>query len=58
MRRTLPFTESSLRRAIMAARKTGLRVTGIRPDGTLLLEEGKNPQPEEKDIEREREIVL
>jgi hypothetical protein len=39
MTRALPFTESSLRRAIMAARKAGLRVTGIRPDGTLVLHE-------------------
>jgi hypothetical protein len=35
----IPFTETGLKRAIRAARKTGLRVTGIRPDGTLLVEE-------------------
>jgi prophage tail gpP-like protein len=33
----LPFTERSLRRAISAARKSGLYVTGIRPDGTLIV---------------------
>ena len=40
MTRPLPFTEYSLRRAITAARKAGLRVTGIRPDGTLIVHEG------------------
>jgi hypothetical protein len=29
----LPFTQSQVRRAIAAARKAGLRVVGIRPDG-------------------------
>ncbi len=38
MSKALPFTERSLRRAIRAALKAGLRVTGIRPDGTLLVE--------------------
>ena len=37
MTRALPFTEASLRRAISAARKAGLRVTGIRPDGTIIV---------------------
>ncbi len=40
MTRALPFTEASLRRAISAARKAGLRVMGIRPDGTLLVSDG------------------
>jgi hypothetical protein len=57
MTRALPFTQASLRRAIEAARKSGLRVTGIRPDGTLILEEGNNPQVE-KSLEQEREVVL
>jgi len=56
--RKVSFTQASLRRAIEAARKAGLRVTGIRPDGTLVLEDGSNPQSEEKAVEREREIVL
>jgi hypothetical protein len=30
-------TEAQIRRAIAAARKTGLRVTGIQPDGTILV---------------------
>jgi hypothetical protein len=34
MTRPLPFTKTRLRRAIEAAREAGLRVTGIRPDGT------------------------
>ena len=58
MTRKVSFTQASLRRAIEAARKAGLRVTGIRPDGTLVLEDGSNPQSEEKAVEREREIVL
>ena len=40
----LPFTQASLRRAIAAARKEGLRVAGIRPDGTLItVNAGENP---------------
>jgi hypothetical protein len=39
MTRRLPFTEYSLRRAIAAAQKAGLRITGIRPDGTLIVRE-------------------
>jgi hypothetical protein len=37
--RSLPFTQASLRRAIEAVRKAGLSVTGIRPDGTLIVHE-------------------
>jgi hypothetical protein len=32
----LPFTQASVRRAIRAAQSAGLRVVGIRPDGTVL----------------------
>jgi len=39
MTRALPFTEHSLRRAIAAARKSGLKITSIRPDGTLVVHE-------------------
>jgi hypothetical protein len=39
MSRAIPFTKAQIRRAIDAAREAGLRVTGIAPDGTLLLEE-------------------
>ena len=46
MTRALPFTEASLRRAIAAARKSGLRVTGIRSDGTLTVIDGDNLQDE------------
>jgi hypothetical protein len=46
MTRPLPFTEASVRRAILAARKAGLRVTGIRPDGTVMVSDGdKAPDP-------------
>jgi hypothetical protein len=37
MTRALPYTEQSLRRAISAARKEGLHVIGIRPDGTVIV---------------------
>ena len=40
----LPFTQASLRRAIAAARKEGLRIAEIRPDGTLItISAGENP---------------
>jgi hypothetical protein len=40
----LPFTQASLRRAIAAARKEGLRIAGIRSDGTLITAmAGENP---------------
>jgi hypothetical protein len=56
MTRAIPFTKARLRRAIEAAREAGLRVTGIRPDGTLIVDE--NPQPSEKAVEQERQVVL
>lgn len=40
MTRPLPFTQASIQRAIAAARKAGMRVTGIRMDGTVVLEDG------------------
>jgi hypothetical protein len=40
MTRALPFTQASVRRAVRAARQAGLRVTGIRPDGTLIVQDG------------------
>jgi hypothetical protein len=39
MSRAIPFTKAQIRRAIDAAREAGLRVTGIAPDGTLILED-------------------
>ncbi len=42
MTRAVPFTQASMRRAIAAARKEGLRVTGIRPDGTLVVSDADN----------------
>jgi hypothetical protein len=57
--RKIPFTQASLRRAIEAARKVGSRVTGIRPDGTLVVDDHSNPQSDAKsDVERDQEIVL
>ena len=36
----LAFTEASLRRAVQGARKAGLRVIAIRPDGTVIVDQG------------------
>lgn len=59
MTRPIPFTQASLRRAIKAAREAGLRVTGIRQDGTLIIGETQdNPQDSLEALEREPEIVL
>jgi len=61
MTRAIPFTQATLRRAIAAARKAGLRVVGIRPDGTVIVEDpaDMNDSPGPNDaLERERKIVL
>lgn len=61
MTRSVPFTQASLRRAIEAARKSGYRVTGIRPDGTLIVVEQQhqndNPLATES-LEKDDEVVL
>lgn len=44
MTKPLPFTKASLKRAIHAAQEAGLRVTGIRPDGTIEVAGGHVPQ--------------
>jgi hypothetical protein len=38
-----PATQTSIQRAIRAARKEGLHVLGVRPDGTILT--GESPIP-------------
>ena len=38
----LPFTQASIKRAVTAARKAGLTVTGIASDGTVLVQDGEN----------------
>ena len=40
MTRALPFTQMAVRRAIKAARHEGLRVVGIKADGTVLVDDG------------------
>lgn len=42
MTKPLSFTQAGLKRAILAARSSGLRVTGIKPDGTLIVDDGGN----------------
>jgi hypothetical protein len=43
MTRALPFTKAGLYRRIEAALKAGLRVTAIRSDGTIVVEDGGEP---------------
>ena len=38
-----PFTQAKVKRAISAARAAGLRVIGIRPDGTVLVQDFDAP---------------
>jgi hypothetical protein len=45
MTKALPFTQLALRRAIKAAQQEGLRVVGIRPDGTVLVDDGEGDRP-------------
>lgn len=57
MTKAVSFTQASLRRAIEAARKAGLRVTAIRPDGTVIVDQQDSPQAFSP-LENEREVVL
>jgi hypothetical protein len=57
MTRPIPFTKARLRRAIQAAREAGLRVTGIRPDGTLIVDDSPQTHPEEP-VEEDQKVVL
>ena len=60
MTHAIPFTQASLCRAIAAARKAGLCVKGIRPDGTLIVVEPEHKtfaQAVEK-LEDGRDVVL
>ena len=41
----MAFTEASIRRAAQGARKAGLRVIAIRPDGTVIVDQGDGPLP-------------
>jgi hypothetical protein len=43
MTRALPFTKAGLCRSIEAVLKAGLRVTAIRPDGTVVVDDGSEP---------------
>lgn len=43
MTKPLPFTQAKVVRAIAAAKKAGLRVIGIKADGTVLVQEGDSP---------------
>jgi hypothetical protein len=50
------FTQAQVRRIIKAALREGLRVTGIKPDGTVIVHE-QEPQQIES-LDQEREAVL
>jgi hypothetical protein len=57
MTRAIPFTKAQIKRAIEAAREAGLRVRGIAPDGTVLLEE-RDLQAEDHRDAQPREHIL
>ncbi len=38
MTKRAAFTEAAIRRAIKSAKKEGLRIVGIKPDGTILVD--------------------
>lgn len=42
MTRPLPYTKASVRRAVAAAEYAGLRVKGIAPDGTVIVDNAPN----------------
>ena len=44
----LPFTRASIKRAIAAVRESGLFVTGIRSDGTIMVSD--KPEPQQSDV--------
>jgi hypothetical protein len=56
MSRALPFTQASLRRAIEAAHKAGLRVRRIQPDGTLIVDDGSEPVAEIVSVEEDKTL--
>jgi hypothetical protein len=47
MTKPLPFTESAIRRAVLAARKAGLEVSAVSvsPDGTVTVYQGLATRP-------------
>lgn len=45
MTKPLPFTQAGLRRAIAAVKAAGLRVKGVAPDGTVLVDDGDKATP-------------
>jgi hypothetical protein len=58
MTRAIPFTKAQIKRAIEAAREAGLRVRGIAPDGTVLLDEERDLQAEDHRDAKPREHIL
>ncbi len=56
MTRALPFTQAGLRRAIEAARKAGLRVRRISPDGTLLVDDASESIAEIVSVEEWKDV--
>jgi len=56
MTKRLKCTQAQFRRIIKAARLEGLRVKGIRPDGTIVVDDRDEEKLEE--LENEYEVVL
>lgn len=42
MSRPLPFTKASIRRAVAGAREAGLRILEIKPDGSIVVDDGQS----------------
>lgn len=45
MTKPIPFTQAAVKRAIAAAQRSGLRVVGIKSDGTVMVDSGETPHP-------------
>lgn len=53
-----PYTQAQIRRAIQAARKEGLPIAGVRPDGTVIIGEGGalSVQPDASEGQRQGQV--
>jgi hypothetical protein len=57
MTRALPFTKAGLRRRIEAALNAGLRVTAIRPDGTVVVDDRTEPVARVASVDHDEKLV-
>ncbi|MFY9836530.1 MAG: hypothetical protein WAK55_08670 [Xanthobacteraceae bacterium] len=57
MTRALPFTKAGLCRRIEAVLKAGLRVTAIRPDGTVVVGGGSEPVARVASVDHDEKLA-